>query len=321
MLLVGVYGMAGLAESYLNSNLGGFLYEAKLLVSIALFLCLLDERPKISDFTVKVLFSSFVIAAVCFLVLNPGLRLHLVNESNYLCMYVGIALFSYISFKGEEIGVGTLLSLGVFTLFLIVTSQSRTGAGFLAVAWLIYFWERYGFGFSLLAAAVMGMVVLLAAIVAIAVDAPIVDRFKELKNPEKVDRVIYFVEAGKIIESRPVGENFMRLSYSEPVSTRVAEQMKWLTRRDRVGMEKGQLYPHHFHLAYLRLLVGHGFVVLLLYLIAIPLIWKHNRYLALGIGVCSLSMSVPYLSLFFGALQFAMAFPTRERSTFKNTPR
>lgn len=314
LALIGAYGFAGLVESYLNQNLGGFVFEAKLFVSLALFFCLLDERPKISDKSLKLLFGSFIVASICFLVLNPGERLHIVNESNYLCMYVGIAMFSYISAKGRTISNKSLIGLGLFTMFLIIVSQSRTGAGFLAVAWLVYFWERYGFGKAALAATILAGVGLFGAVAAIAVDAPIVARFDELRNPAKVDRFIYLIEAGKIIERRSVSENLVRLTYAEPVSTRVADDMKWLTSRSDTGTEQGQLYPHHFHLAYLRLLTGHGFVVLGLFVVALPFVWRHNKYLALGLGVCSLSMSVPYLSLFFGSLQIAMAFPSVKSS-------
>lgn len=310
LALIAAYGSAGLVESYLNQNLGGFMYEAKLFVTLVLYFCLLDRRPAVSERSVRILFGAFIVASLVFVILNPGKRLHLVNESNYLCMYVGIALFSYLSHRGREIGPRTLMGLGLFTLFLIVASQSRTGAAFLALAWLVYFRERFGLVMASLAAVAMVGVVVFAGAVAIAVDAPIVSRFAELKNPGKVDRLIYLVEAGKIVEQRPLGENLLRLSFAEPVSTRVADDMKWLTSKYRAATEKGQLYPHHFHLAYLRLIVGHGFVVFILYLVALPFVWRHNRYLALGLGICSLSMSVPYLSLFFGALQIAMAFPT-----------
>lgn len=318
LALIGAYGCAGLVESYLNHNLGGFMYEGKMFVSLALFICLLDERPTISERSIRLLFYSFIIASCVFLVLNPGKRLHLVNESNYLCMYVGIAMFSYMSYKGRQLRLRTVIGLGIFTLFLIITSQSRTGAGFLALAWLVYFWERFGLLMASLSAIALVGFAIVAGAIAIAVDAPIVSRFEELKNPSKVDRMIYLIEAKKIVERRSINENLLRLSFSEPVSTRVADDMKWLTSKHREGTEEGQLYPHHFHLAYLRLLVGHGFVVFLLFIVALPFVWRHNRYLALGLGICSLSMSVPYLSLFFGSLQIAMAFPTA-KPAFRKT--
>ena len=133
---------------------------------------------------------------------------------------------------------------------------------------------------------------------------------KDLKN---VDRVQYLIAAKEIIAARPWHENIIRLSYAEPVSTRVPKEMKWLTEKSDYGTESGQLYPHHFHAAYLRILTGHGVLPLLLYGCGIILLWRYNKYLSLGLAVCSLSMSVPYLTLFFGALQIAMIYPPKKK--------
>lgn len=311
LAIVFAYGAAGLIEALMISNLNGFNFEAKLLVSVALFFCLLDQRPKLSDFSVKLLFSAFILGSLIFLAINPGDRLHLVNESNYLCMYIGIAMFSYLSFKGKQIKIRTLIGLGVFTVFLMVVTQSRTGAAFLALTWIVYLFERYGFQVAVLASIGLGVVGVIGVVVAVMLNLSIVKRFEELKNPSRVDRFIYAVEVGKIIEKRSIQDNLIRLSYAQAVQNRVNNNMKWLTEKGRHGTESGQLYPHHFHLAYLRILVGHGFLVLFAYLISIPLVWRVNKYLAIGLLVCSLSMSVPYLSLFFGALHLAMAFPNR----------
>ncbi|MDF1753758.1 MAG: hypothetical protein P1U89_13340 [Verrucomicrobiales bacterium] len=315
LALIGAYGGAGLIEAITANNLGGFVYEAKLLVSAALFFCLLDKRPTVSDLTVKILFFSFIIASCIFLVLFRGERLHIVNESNYLCLYIGITMFSYLSAKGRAVGLRTIVGLGIFTLFLIVATQSRTGAGFMLLIWLVYIWERFGFRTAFLGGIAMSVIVTIAGITAIALDAPIVKRFEELKNPGKVDRFIFFEQAVKIVQRRPIQENLMRFSYADPVSTRVPNDMKWLTSHSEHGTEIGQLYPHHFHLAFLRILVGHGFIPFFLYLAVIVLLWKVNKYLSLGIAICSLSMSVPYLSLFFGTLQLALAFTPNRRST------
>lgn len=313
LVIVGAYGLTGITFAIVNENFSGFIYEAKLLVSLALLFCLLDKRPTVSETSLKILFYSFITAACIFLVFFPGERLHVVNESNYLCLYIGVAMFSYLSWKGKTVTSKTVAGLGVFTLLLIVATQSRTGAGFLVFTWLIYIYERFGFRTTVFSILIMGITGVVGTVVAVVVNAPIVKRFEELKNPGKVDRFIFMQEAAKIVKARPFHENIIRLSYASPVSTRVDGKMKWLTNKGKHGTGIGQLYPHHFHLAYLRILVGHGFLPLAIYLIAIALLWKVNKYLAIGVGVCSLSMSVPYLSIFFGALQIAMAFPTTRR--------
>lgn len=310
LILIGAYCAIGFFQSYMNDNVGGFFFEVKMFVSAILFFCLLDKPPKISDFAVRLLFYSFLVACAIFLVLNPGERIHLVNESNYLCMYIGIAMFSWLTTKGKSVTVGKIAWLAVFTLFIFIASESRTGLVFLTACWLVYIFDRFNFRTLVISSAVLFIFAVAGAMAAIAVDAPIVKRFEDLKNPSKVDRFQYLEEAKKIVNMRSAGDNTWRLGFSEPVSTRVDANMKWLTSKSSHGTEQGQLYPHHFHLAYLRILMGHGVIPLLLFVTAIALLWRYNKYLALGLGVCSLSMSTPYLSLFFGALHIAMAFPT-----------
>lgn len=313
LAIVTAYAGVGLIQALMIDNISGFNFEMKLLVSTALFFCLLDKRPRITDFSVKLLLAAFIFGSLIFVAINPGERLHLVNESNYLCMYLGIAMFSFLSYKQKAIKLKHLLWLGAFTAFVVVVTQSRTGAAFLMFTWLVYLFERYGAKIAALATVTLGVVGVVGVVVAIMLELPIIKRFEELKTPSKVDRVIYMVEAGKIMEDRPWFENVIRLSYAEAVQNRVNTHMKWLTDKGRHGTEAGQLYPHHFHLAYLRILMGHGFVVFFCYIIGSILIWRVNKYLSLGLLICSLSMSVPYLSLFFGALHFAMAFPNRSR--------
>lgn len=309
--LIACYCGIGFIQAYMNHNVGGFFFEAKMFVSMILFFCLLDKPPTISDKAIKILFCSFLVSCGIFLVLNPGQRIHIINESNYICMYIGIAMFSFIASKGRAVSLKTIALLGLFTLFLIITSESRTGLVFLIICWLVYIYERFDFRTLAASATILFICAVAGAIAAIAVDAPIVKRFQDLKDPSKVDRFHYVDAAAKIVQSRSALENTWRFSFSAPVSTRVNDNMKWLTSKSAHGTEQGQLYPHHFHLAYLRILMGHGFIPLLLFIIGILFVWRFNRYLALGLGICSLSMSTPYLSVFFGALQIAAAYPNR----------
>jgi hypothetical protein len=279
-----------------NFYLPLFALEGKILLfllTIRLFhdrpLRYLNNRASLSVFVL----ACFMVASAIFVVMAPGQRLHLLNESNYTILsllFVALCVIHNKQLDSRQTGWWFLMAALVA---MTVVSRSRTGFAMLILYFVYSFTNKRTAALALPVG--VAMVVVYIAFGDYLMD--IVTRGALRTGVDRIDRLIFLQEYMSSVADKPWYNFFVSWNITDYISDRAYYMGWWVAKQSaQHGIPFG-LAPFNFHAAYLRLLSAYGAVITIAFLFYVYHMLRPVGFPVVAlIFLAAISMSVFYLS-------------------------